>query len=62
MLDLASAVHEVKGTKLSVDDMHMIADINRIRMNQEWMSDLLRKAAQDPPRENHPADRSHGGK
>lgn len=52
MLDLASAVHEVKGTKLSADDMHMIADINRIRMNQEWMTDLLKKAEKGLPRKS----------
>ena len=43
MPELILKVREVKGSDLTVEDMKMIADINRIVLNLKFMSDLLVK-------------------
>ena len=43
MQNITKAVREAKGEELSVEDMNMIADINRIRMNQAKMSAILKE-------------------
>jgi hypothetical protein len=39
--NLAQKVREAKGSDLTVEDMNMIADINRIVLNLAFMSRLL---------------------
>lgn len=40
-MELIQAVKEIKD--LDVDDMHMIADINKILLNLVWMNSILHK-------------------
>ena len=43
-MDLILALKEILGD-ISVEDMNMIADINRIRLNLKFMNELLKENA-----------------
>ena len=45
MENIVKAVREAKRADLTVEDMNMVADINRIRMNQTQMTEMLKRSA-----------------
>jgi len=49
MPELVLKVREEKGSDLTVEDVKMVADINRIVMNLKFMSDLLTSHSPQEP-------------
>ena len=49
MPELVLKVREAKGSDLMVEDMKMVADINRIVMNLQFMNDLLTSHSPQKP-------------